>query len=123
MKNAVAVYRRAVRRRLHCAPADKRRLMDMLDQMLQPLLEDYPAPGTDILNVSLGRPEAMAADLLAELPAKRVKRWKYICRGVIAALILVLFAILIYHAAMKPNKLVAKGGETIAINPIGANNE
>ncbi len=123
MKNVVAAYRRAVRRRLRCSPADKRQLTETLDRMLIPLLEDYPEPDTDTLHTALGRPEAVASDLLAELPASRVKRWKYICRSLIAALILVVFAFLLYEAVMKPIELVVEEGETITTTPIEVNDE
>lgn len=110
MNNAVKAYRRRVRRCLHCSPCQKRRLMAMLDQMLQPILEESPKPDLNQLIQGLGMPEEITEELRKELPAGAEKRWRYISRGVLAALLTAVFLLLIYEAAFKPIEITVVEG-------------
>lgn len=105
MNDAVLSYGRSLRNALPCSPKDKRRCLTQFRTMVSPLLEEDADPTEQVLSEALGTPEQLARTLLDELPKDAVHEWQRTRRiwlSVGAAVMITVFAFLIYCAAMRP---------------------
>ena len=99
MINAVAQYRRALKKELRCSSKAKKRLLTGFDQTLTAYLEENSNPSMEELSAAFGPPEEMAKVLMAELTAQEQTQYRrniLIRRLFLTALALVFLVLTIY---------------------------
>ncbi|MGM9641055.1 MAG: hypothetical protein ACI3V3_06780 [Faecousia sp.] len=98
METSIKKYRRSLRRRLRCRRSTKALLMERFSDYQSRVLEEYPEPTTEQLVQAFGPPEAMARELMEEVPPQeqtKYRRNRIVCRicvGVLAVLLILLVA-------------------------------
>ena len=76
MVNAVAQYRRALKKKLRCSSKAKKRLLTGFVQTLTAYLEENSNPSMEELSAAFGPPNAMAEILMAELTAQEQTQYR-----------------------------------------------
>ena len=112
MKNEIEIYKKALKRNLHCTGKTKRELLRRFDVSLEALLEDCPAPSANDLHMAFGPPEEMARVLMERVPEKEIMRYRRKQTAIKIGgvfLIAVLIAYTIYLCFFKEYNLVVDG--------------
>lgn len=76
MNHAASMYRRQVRRAMHCSRANQKRGLHDLDVLLSSFVEENPASEIDEIVQKFGAPSEMAASLCEGVSEDERKRWK-----------------------------------------------
>lgn len=109
MNCVVISYRKALKRALRCPFWVKKQFLVQFDKMIQPLLEEIGTPSYTDLVQAFGSTSALAVSMLNEVPPEQQERWKLYKRILIAlgiVMFILVFAFLIYAAAIRPIELV-----------------
>lgn len=125
METSIKKYRRSLRRHLRCRRSTKALLMERFSDYQNRVLEEYPEPTTEQLVQAFGPPEAMARELLEEVPPQEQTKYRRnrlvwrICAGILATL-LILFAFYSFFLKSIPvevNKTIVIIDESNATKP------
>ena len=109
MSRVINSYRKALKRDLRCPFWVKKQFLVQFDKMIQPLLEEMGTPSYTDLVQAFGSSSTLAVSMLNEVPPEQQERWKlykkfFIALGIV--MFVLIFAFLVYAAAIRPIKLV-----------------
>ena len=92
MINAVAQYRRALKKELRCSSKAKKRLLTGFDQTLTAYLEENSNPSMEELSAAFGPPSEMAKVLMAQITDQEhtMYRNRTLCTKILTSIIFVI---------------------------------
>lgn len=111
MNQAVKEYRKKTVSFFQCDSKHRKKLVQEMDTCLAPLLDDVSEPDLQTLTDALGPPEALAKELMEEIPPQEVcqykqrikmRKWTGICLAVV--LVAVVLAVSVYAVFLKETR-------------------
>lgn len=110
MVNAVAQYRRALKKKLRCNGKAKKRLLNGFNQTLSAYLDEHSDPSAEELSAAFGPPMEIATVLMAELTPQEQTQYRrsiLIRKLFLAAFAIVFLVLTIYIWFFKTTGLTA----------------
>ena len=119
MNQAATIYRRQVRRAMHCSRANQKRGLHDLDVLLSSFVEENPDSEIDEIVQKFGAPSEMAASLCEGVSEDERKRWKNKRRIIFFIFILCLVcivALVAIHFALQTNPTPVQVNDRLVID-------
>lgn len=129
MNQAVKEYRKKTVSFFQCDSKHRKKLVQEMDTCLAPLLDDVSEPDLQTLTDALGPPEALAKELMEEIPPQEVcqykqrikmRKWTGICLAVV--LVAVVLAVSVYAVFLKETRYFV-AYDTISIDDVHESTE